>query len=379
MNILFRSRSFDGWTGGLNYYNNLMHAIKRADAKSQILVLVDRHKNVFDRAYVDREVDIHLPSRFTANWLKHKAVELVAGKQAAYKSINSWIDEVDISFQVYDQTINNLVPNLGWIPDFQHLRLPEFFTEEQRQEREQQFGYIAKHADRVVLSSKDSKNDFEEAYPEFSEKAFVLPFSVCVPVDIWESDVHLVLDKYDLPDDYWYIPNQFWKHKNHRVVVDALVEDRDKIIPPIVTTGGSHDPRNPDFFGTLMSKVEKQGLQDRFIYIGKISYRDVLVLLKGAIGLINPSLFEGWSTVVEEAKVLGKPLILSDINVHREQAQDALFFDPSSPESLIEAIKNFGKGNNPDRNTRQLKQKMVARHKAFGERFLNCCQKLQQS
>lgn len=42
-------------------------------------------------------------------------------------------------------------------------------------------------------------------------------------------------------------------------------------------------------------------------------------LMKHAIAIINPSLFEGGSTTVEEAKSLLKVIILSGIPVHREQ------------------------------------------------------------
>ncbi len=37
--------------------------------------------------------------------------------------------------------------------------------------------------------------------------------------------------------------------------------------------------------------------------------------------LINPSQFEGWSTTVEEAKSLGVKMLLSDLEVHKEQAK----------------------------------------------------------
>jgi glycosyltransferase involved in cell wall biosynthesis len=50
---------------------------------------------------------------------------------------------------------------------------------------------------------------------------------------------------------------------------------------------------------------------------------------------LQPSLFEGWSTTVEEAKSLGKKLLLSDIAVHREQnPPESVFFDPKNSEEL---------------------------------------------
>jgi hypothetical protein len=44
---------------------------------------------------------------------------------------------------------------------------------------------------------------------------------------------------------------------------------------------------------------------------------------------LNPSRFEGWSTVVEEIKALGVPMILSDLRMHRERAgETARYFAP---------------------------------------------------
>ena len=42
--------------------------------------------------------------------------------------------------------------------------------------------------------------------------------------------------------------------------------------------------------------------------------------MRQSVAVLQPSLFEGWSTTVEEAKSIGKTILLSDIPVHREQA-----------------------------------------------------------
>ena len=66
----------------------------------------------------------------------------------------------------------------------------------------------------------------------------------------------------------------------------------------------------------------------------------MLTLMRSASGVLNPSLFEGWSTTVEEAKLLGKRLILSDIPVHREQdPAAALYLDPRDPAAWAEAMR----------------------------------------
>ena len=48
---------------------------------------------------------------------------------------------------------------------------------------------------------------------------------------------------------------------------------------------------------------------------------------------------EGWNTLIEDAKALGRPIICSDIKVHREQAPSALdYFSPQDPERLAEIL-----------------------------------------
>src|SRR5205085_2664791 len=86
--------------------------------------------------------------------------------------------------------------------------------------------------------------------------------------------------------------------------------------------------------------IDRMGLAPRARALGLIPHDDVLTLARGAVAVLNPSLSEGWSTTVEEAKTLGTPLVLSDLPVHREQApHGSLFFDPRSPRDLARALE----------------------------------------
>ena len=70
--------------------------------------------------------------------------------------------------------------------------------------------------------------------------------------------------------------------------------------------------------------------------------RDQLSILKNSIAVIQPSLFEGWNTTIEDAKSLNKFVIVSDIDVHREQLVDrkAFFFKVGDEAGLIELLEN---------------------------------------
>jgi glycosyltransferase involved in cell wall biosynthesis len=101
---------------------------------------------------------------------------------------------------------------------------------------------------------------------------------------------------------------------------------------------------------------------------------DQIQLMRRSLGVIQPSLFEGWNTVVEEARCLAKPIILSDIAVHREQnPPQSIFFPPNSPETLEGILDEWWNRFAPGPN---LEQESVAQAKAleevsvFGYRFL---------
>ena len=78
------------------------------------------------------------------------------------------------------------------------------------------------------------------------------------------------------------------------------------------------------------------------MYLGIVPYEDMMSLIYNSISLINPSNFEGWSSSVEQAKSMGKKIILSNIAVHKEQdPKRAEFFDKNNHHELARIIKKI--------------------------------------
>ena len=76
--------------------------------------------------------------------------------------------------------------------------------------------------------------------------------------------------------------------------------------------------------------------------------------MQQAIAIIQPSLFEGWSTVVEDAKAIGQFIVLSSLPIHKEQiSTNCLFFEPFDVEDLAEKMQALLK-TRPNVNTRGL-------------------------
>jgi glycosyltransferase involved in cell wall biosynthesis len=102
------------------------------------------------------------------------------------------------------------------------------------------------------------------------------------------------------------------------------------------------DFRVPGHFRSLREYVAGEGLDSTVRFLGQVPRRDQVQIFRLAAAVVQPSLFEGWSTVVEDAKALGRPLILSDIPTHREQAGEiAAFFRAGSPEDLAKVVEDL--------------------------------------
>jgi len=119
----------------------------------------------------------------------------------------------------------------------------------------------------------------------------------------------------------------------------------------VVCTGNIHDYRNPEYFSSFLELLKTFKVEKQFRILGVIPYEEMISLMYYSKAVINPSLFEGWSTTVEESKILNKRILLSDIPVHKEQnPQKGQFFNLSSTQELAEkmedCIKNSGYKSN---------------------------------
>ena len=76
------------------------------------------------------------------------------------------------------------VRTIGWIPDFQHVHLPEFFIPAECRQRDRDFMDICARCDRVIVSSEYAYRDLKKFAPQHAHKAAVLQFVASpAPID----------------------------------------------------------------------------------------------------------------------------------------------------------------------------------------------------
>jgi glycosyltransferase involved in cell wall biosynthesis len=252
--------------------------------------------------------------------------------------------------------------------------MPQLFSRMARMKRDLGFRAQIAAGRTVMLSSQDACGDCERFYPATRGRTRAVHFAVPPPPANGADTARAVADSYGLPQEFFYLPNQFWVHKNHLLVVEALALLRKQGRRVVVAASGNpRDPRDPQHFPRLGERIRTCGLQEDFRLLGLIPYPHLGALMQASAALLNPSLFEGWSTTVEEARASGVPLILSDLPVHREQAGDgATYFDRSSPAALAEALSAFRPPSPAERERRRLEAASDAelRVKAFADEFV---------
>ncbi|MCK5840202.1 MAG: glycosyltransferase, partial [Bacteroidales bacterium] len=83
---------------------------------------------------------------------------------------------------------------------------------------------------------------------------------------------------------------------------------------------------------------------------GLIPRGDQLLLMKYAKAIVQPSLFEGWSTVIEDAKSLQVPVIASNLPVNIEQLQEkGTYFEPHDYSTLAKILDSYPGRNYNDK------------------------------
>ncbi|HUU73087.1 MAG TPA: hypothetical protein VMW70_10710, partial [Burkholderiales bacterium] len=160
------------------------------------------------------------------------------------------------------------LPVIAWLPDFQHRRLAGMFSRRAWLQREIGFRAQISSATAIMLSSASARDDCEAFYPGAADKTHVIPFAVEPGDEAYAVSENEIRARYEISGPYFYLPNQFWRHKNHAIVIEALRILRDRGIgATVVASGASVDPRHPALFESLVKQAHELELGEAFRFL----------------------------------------------------------------------------------------------------------------
>ena len=345
--------ALDRWRGGVIYTHNLVRALARlpeaerprvtlfcrgsAELFEEVASSADKvvvYESPMDKVFGGTRFAVYgqrVNSGLSAAILGEAAPELA---RVARRERVETVFPVSVSY-------TRLLPNaIAWIPDLQHCFLPEFFSRMARVARDRSFPALLRDPNRhVVFSSRCALNDASRAYGPPLAKTHILHFAT-VPLPTWFQDPAPFVAKYNLPPLYIILCNQFWIHKDHLTAFKAAAKlKREGLTVHLVCTGPTHDNRHPEFFPKLKAQIKELGIEEQVHILGMIPRVDQVCLIRASKAVLQPSQFEGWSTVIEDARALGKPTIASNFSVHIEQdAPGSTFFRMGDADDCAQAI-----------------------------------------
>lgn len=362
----------EGWIGGTYYLENLVKAINLLDdtEKPEFTVITDTIKE-FERLKLVTNYP-YLRYRLKSGE-RNKLLQYINRASKKFFGGNIFSQQIkglDAIFPYHKcKQFISATKKIYWIPDFQHRFYPEFFSEQEVAHRNNDEQEIAETTDHLVLSSENVLSHFKHFHPKYKVNTHILPFAVDLPV-YSTLEISTLLAKYQLPSSYLMSPNQFWKHKNQIVILKALawLKNKGLPIPTIVFTGNTTDYRNPGYFDSLKDFIIANNLSESVHFLGFIDRGEQLKLMEQAKAIIQPSLFEGWSTVIEDCKAMNKMVIASLLEVNKEQLinSNALYFDPADEKELALLIKDLLK----DQKLYESYNYLI-NQKTFGLKFLD--------
>jgi glycosyltransferase involved in cell wall biosynthesis len=341
------------WIGGTYYILNLIKALNYLeDSKKPRLTVFIENENKLD---LIKEVNYPYLRFFNLNQSLGKKEKLLRILLKIFRikfGPRRWLigKKIDTLYQTwFDKRFDAVQNKAYWVADFQEFRLKHLFTQEQADSRSSFPRYIAQTRQKLILSSHDAENDFKTFFPDYVCKVNVLHFAVVPPVFKKVSIDDLKI-KYNIKNKYFICCNQFWSHKNHIIIFKALnnlINKHSDI--QVVFTGKNFDYRNNDYFDSLLNYLKDNQLESYVNFLGFIEREHQYVLMQNSLSIIQPSLFEGWSTTVEDAKFLNKHIVLSNIKVHLEQIDSNVsFFDPYNEDQLSGILSDiYTNGSGP--------------------------------
>ena len=327
------------WTGEVNYFISLISSLKLIkDPNYNFFIFCGKDNEILVKSIFNKNKQIissHFFQRKTLQFLIRKLLAFFLDKDVV---INLFLKKFKINIVSHYIPLTN-VKNISWFPDFQHFFLKKNFTNKEILRRDKLYNSYIFNSDILLVSSKDSMKHLKIFNNKITKPIEILNF---VPnIDFKKiTNFSKIKNKYLINSNYFYIPNQFWPHKNHKILIKVAKYFKKKKINLIfVFSGKIQNAPNNYSFEEFNQKLKKYNLESYFTHLGMIPYKDVINLIYYSRALINPSYFEGWSTTVEEAKILNKKMILSNLDVHKEQGlKSTQYFNPNDYKKLVKLI-----------------------------------------
>jgi glycosyltransferase involved in cell wall biosynthesis len=256
-------------------------------------------------------------------------------------------ENVDLLWILGPYNIDITIPYIFTVWDLGHRMLPCFSEVSIGQngklwnEREELCQRMLYRATYIVTGNETGKKEILANYAVNPEKIHIIPFPI--PSFCYSPKVTNTAIIPNIKFPFVFYPAQFWAHKNHIVLIEAIAWLRDIMNIHINCYLVGSDQGNLSY---IIKIINKYCLHDQIIVLGFVEQSTLIYLYKNALAMIYLSFMGPNNLPPFEAAALGCPLIISNIPGHIEQMEDTgLLVDATNPIEVGRAILSIY--NNP--------------------------------
>ena len=249
----------------------------------------------------------------------------------------------DLVYFVEQSSRSECLQNLNFIEtvhDLCHqdqLEFPEVRNFGEFRSRELVFQNTLKCAFIVMADSEELAGKINSRYGVDRDRIVTMPFSPSPFLkEPQVSNSVNILKLYKLDYGYFFYPAQFWAHKNHYRIIEAVkLLHQEGTQCRVVFVGG--DKGNYAFLDRI---IRGYGLSNHIQSLGFIPAEHMMALYENCQAVIMPTYFGSTNLPPLEAWLLGKPLIYSKL-FSEQSGNAALLIDPDNANSIANAMKSM--------------------------------------
>ncbi|SFC75071.1 glycosyltransferase [Butyrivibrio sp. YAB3001] len=245
---------------------------------------------------------------------------------------------IDIYWFTYPANVDLTTPFIYSLWDLGHRILPSFPDTTKPAYRwkglDEQYSRLLGKASYILTGNETGKKEILENYNVMADKIRIVPFPVTFFCYGPEEK-----PKLELPDKYFFYPAQFWPHKNHICIIEALelLRKENGIDAHVLFTGS--DKGNKQYVADM---AKEHGVDDLVHFGGFVTYEEMKYIYTHAEGMIFASVSGPNNIPPIEAVYLECPLIISDIPGHQEQmGEGIMYFNGYKPSELAAHMKKL--------------------------------------
>ena len=223
------------------------------------------------------------------------------------------------------------------IHDLAIYKNPEWFPDHQFFPKRILIPWSIAKAKKIIAVSQNTKDDLIKLFNINKDKIVVI-HEGAEDYNKFLLEENKIAEKVKIKDPYFLFIGTLEPRKNLVRLIEAFAEflkiSQNKNFKLVLAgkQGWKFEP--------IFETIESLGLNDKVLCLGYISLEEKIYLLKNALALTYPSLYEGFGLPIVEAMNLGVPIITSNIASIPELVIDnALLIDPYNVETIRNALQ----------------------------------------